>query len=98
MKFNFYSQIDSNKNYFISWTKPKIIIGTGGYFDSWSLISMNDVRTYYYTDDRSEITSNLTSYYNNTKTDKESLKDALRLLAQSARDIKLKKIPRIIIK
>lgn len=91
MKFNSYSQIDSNKNYFISWTKPKIIIGTGGYFDSWSLISMNDVRTYYYTDDRSEITSNLTSNTTILETDKESLKDALRLLAQSARDIKSKK-------
>ena len=91
MNFNSYSQNDNSLFYKIKWTKPKIIVGTGGYFAGFSLITVADARTYYDTDDRSEIINNLTTNSTILENDKESLKDALQSVGQSARDIQSKK-------
>ena len=90
MYWNSYSQIDNGLTYKISWTKPEILF-TSGFFNGFSLLSTSNVETYYYTDDRSEITSNLTSNTTILETDKESLKDYLKNLGAAARDIKSKK-------
>ena len=50
-----------------------------------------NVSEHLYTEDRSAIITNLTTNTTILETDKESLKDALRLLGQSARDIQSKK-------